>query len=167
MECHKNRMSMKNFMAIFIVITCALLGACTNMDTESAIMQAESDLQTGNIDLAASGCDQLTDTASNSLTFTQMCRVAIIYAKISELSDDHNYMVTATECLDKAIEMAEDSDSLESYIGTLDIENQNVVSSIREVSQALKNPQELGAGDYEESDENFDPLHHSNSHGTL
>lgn len=149
---------MKNFMAIFIVIACALMGACTNMDTESAISQAESDLQTGNIDLAVSGCNMLTDTAANSLTFTQMCRVAIIYAKISEISDDHNYMVAATECFDRAVEMVADPDSLESYIGSLDIENQNVVSSIMEVSQALKNPQELGTGDFDGSDEYFDPL---------
>lgn len=158
---------MKNFMAVFIIMACALMGACTNMDAESAIMQAESDLQTGNIDLAASGCDLLTDTAANSLTFTQMCRVAIIYAKISELSDDHNYMLAATECFDRALEMVEDSDSLDSYIGTLDLENQNVVSSIREVSEALKNPQELGIGEYDEADEYFYPLHNPDAHSTL
>lgn len=158
---------MKNFMALFIVIACALMGACTNMDTESAIAQAETDLQTGNIDLAASGCNMLTDTTENSLTFTQMCRVAIIYAKISELSDDHNYMITATECFDRAVEMIADDDSLESYIGTLDLENQNVVSSIREVSQALKNPQELGVGDYEATDEYFDPLQNPDTQHSL
>ncbi len=149
---------MKNFMTLFILLTSVLWVACSGMDTESVIQQAESDLQTGNVDLAASGCDMLTDSASSSLTFSQMCRVAIIYARISEMTDDHNYMVTATECFDKAVDMAADADSLESYIVSLDLESQNVVSSIREVSQALKSPQELGVGDYEESDEYFDPL---------
>ncbi len=150
---------MKNFMTLIIVVTCALCGACTHIDTESAILQAETDLQTGDLDLAASSCDQLTDTAANSLTFTQMCRVAIIYAKISEMTDDHHYMITATECLDRAVDMVADADSLESYIVSLDQESQNVVNSIREVSQALKYPQELGVGEYEESEEYFDPLH--------
>lgn len=151
-------MSMKNFMTLIILLSCAIWGACTSMDTESVIQQAESDLLTGNVDLAASGCDMLTDTAENSLTFTQMCRVAIIYAKISEMTDDHNYMVTATECFDKAVDMVADTDSLESYLVSLDLESQNVVSSIREVSQALKSPQEVGVRDYEESDEYADPL---------
>lgn len=154
---------MKNFMTLFILLTSVLWVACSSMDTESVIQQAESDLQTGNVELAASGCDMLTDTAGSNLTFSQMCRVAIIYARISEMTDDHNYMVTATECYDKAVDMAADADSLESYIVSLDLESQNVVSSIREVSQALKSPQELGVGDYEESDEYFDPLHNPDS----
>lgn len=154
---------MKNFMTLFILLTSVLWVACSSMDTESVIQQAESDLQTGNVELAASGCDMLTDTAGSNLTFSQMCRVAIIYARISEMTDDHNYMVTATECYDKAVDMAADADSLESYIVSLDLESQNVVSSIREVSQALKSPQELGVGDYEESDEYFDPLQNPDS----
>lgn len=149
---------MKNFMTLIILLSCAIWGACTSMDTESVILQAESDIQTGKADLAASGCDMLTDSTENTLTFTQMCRVAIIYAKISEMTDDHHYMVTATECLDRAADMVADSDSLESYIVSLDLENQNVVNSIREVSQALKYPQEVGNRDYEESDEYADPL---------
>lgn len=155
---------MKNFMTLIILLSCTIWVGCANIDTESMIEQAESDLQTGKVDLAASGCEQLTDTAATSLTFTQMCRVAILYAKISEMTDDHHYMVTATECYDKAVDMASGTDSLESYIVSLDLESQNVVNSIREVSQALKSPQELGMGDYEESDEYFDPLQNHDTH---
>lgn len=154
---------MKNFMTLIIIlVSCTLWVACSGTDTESVILQAESDLLTGNAALAASGCELLTDTANNDLTFSQMCRVAIIYAKISEMTDDHHYMVTATECYDKAVDMAADTDSLESYIASLDLENQNVVNSIRDVSQALKNPQEVGH-DYEESEEYFDPLQNTES----
>ena len=113
---------MKNFMTLIIILaSCSLWIACSGTDTESVILQAESDLQTGNAALAASGCELLTDTANNDLTFSQMCRVAIIYAKISEMTDDHHYMITATECYDKAVDMAADTDSLESYIVSLDL----------------------------------------------
>ena len=153
---------MKNFMTIIIILASSSLWvACSGTDTESVILQAESDLQTGNAAMAASGCELLTDTANNDLTFSQMCRVAIIYAKVSEMTDDHHYMITATECYDRAVDMA-DTDSLESYIVSLDLESQNVVSSIREVSQALKSPQEVGH-DYEESEEYFDPLQNPES----
>lgn len=156
---------MKNFKTLIIIILSSTMWiACANTDTESVIQQAESDLQTGNAALAASGCEMLTDTTQTDLTFSQMCRVAIIYAKISEMTDDHHYMITATECYDKAVDMAADTDSLESYIVSLDLESQNVVSSIREVSQALKSPQDVGMHDYEESEEYFDPLHDPESH---
>lgn len=122
---------MKNLVDILLAIILTCFCSCGNVDVEDTILQAESDLQLGNISDAVSGCDILTDSASTSaLSPTQMCRVAIIYAKISEVSNDRHYMVTATECLDKAANMS--VGSLEMYIQALDIENQNVISSIRE-----------------------------------
>lgn len=145
---------MKNFLTLTIMVWLSCIGfhSCEQADAEYALLQAESDLQEGNIELAASGCDMLVDTAAVPLTSTQMCRVAIIYAKISEIADDRHYMVSATECYDRAVDMAISPDSLQAYINNLDMESQNVINSIREVSQAINSPCDLSVDEFEPAD---------------
>lgn len=145
---------MKNLLYTLIILTAAICVACTKVDTESELQQAESEMQAGNIDLALSSCEILTDSTTTTLNSTQMCRVAIIYAKASETSNNHNYMVAATEWFDKALMLDAESDSLEAYINSLDIENQSVVNAIREVSQILKTPMDLSDRDFEQDDIN-------------
>ncbi len=141
---------MKNLLSFFIIFILVSFVSCDKVDAESELQQAECELQAGNIDVALSSCEVLTDSTASSLNSTQMCRVAIIYAKASESSNNHNYMMTATECYDKAVELNADSDSLEMYINSLDIESQSVVNAIREVSQILKTPVDLSDRDFDE-----------------
>lgn len=141
---------MKNLLTVFIIFILVSFGSCTKVDAESELQQAESELQAGNIDVALSSCEVLTDTTASTLNSTQLCRVAIIYAKASEASNNHNYMMAATECFDKAMELDAETDSLEEYINSLDIESQSVVAVIREVSQILKTPLDLSDRDFEQ-----------------
>lgn len=141
---------MKNLLTVFIIFILVSFGSCTKVDAESELQQAESELQAGNIDVALSSCEVLTDTTASTLNSTQLCRVAIIYAKASETSNNHNYMMAATECFDKAMELDAETDSLEEYINSLDIESQSVVAVIREVSQILKTPLDLSDRDFEQ-----------------
>lgn len=145
---------MKNLIRIFLAITLATFASCSKVDTETELQQAERELKAGNIDMALSGCEVLTDSTMSTLTSTQMCRVAIIYAKASETSNNHNYMVAATECFDKAVQLDADTDSLEAYINSLGLEDLSVVNSIREVSQILKTPVDLSDRDYEQEEIN-------------
>lgn len=132
---------MKNYLSLLIV---AILGTaiccCAGADTEQTLCQAESDIVQGDIRSALSSCDQLADSTSGNLSSTQMCRVAIIYAKASEISDNHDYMVTATKCYDRAVTLDINYEALDRYISSLDIESQNLVREIRDVAQALNSP---------------------------
>lgn len=142
------------------LLTVIGISACGHPDTELTIQQAESDLKDGNIELAANTCDMLTDTAATSLSSTQMCRIAIIYAKLSEMASDRHYMMSATECFDRAVTLDLNTDSLEAYINSLDIETQSVINAIRELSQAIKSPCDLSVDEYEAPDD-VDPQYNS------
>lgn len=131
-----------HILLILMTITAMLsLSCCTYADPESTLLQAESDLQLGDLERAASSCDQLCDSAATELSPTQLCRVALIYAKISEKCEQADYMAAAAKCFDKAIGIC--NDSIESYIESLNIEDQSYVRVIREVSRTLNTPVDM------------------------
>lgn len=114
---------------------------CISPDPESTLLQAENDLQYGDVESVVSSCDLLCDSANTSLSPTQLCRVALLYAKISEKMEDSDYMAAAAKCFDRAIGMS--NDSIESYIESLNIEDQSYVRVIREVSRTLSAPVDM------------------------
>lgn len=114
------------------------MGGCISADPESTLLQAENDLLEGDLEQAASSCDMLSDSAKTDLSPTQLCRVALLYAKISERIDQADYMAAAARCYDRAVGMS--NDSIESYIESLNIEDQSYVRVIREVSRTLSEP---------------------------
>lgn len=127
---------------VLIMITAALaFGGCISADPESTLLQAENDLQYGDVESAVSSCDLLCDSANTSLSPTQLCRVALLYAKISEKIEDSDYMAAAAKCFDRAIGMS--NDSIESYIESLNVEDQSYVRVIREVSRTLNTPVDM------------------------
>lgn len=139
-----------------IILLMWLLGAaltsCGPVDAEQTLQQAENELNFGNVEQAASSCDLLADSTATTLSPTQLCRVAIMYAKISDLSEKQDYMASAAKCLDRAMEM--DVDSIDHYIESLNIEDQSYVRVIREVTQAINSPCDISRDvDYEETDE--------------
>ena len=125
-------------MSLLFITTLLIVGGCISADPESTLVQAENDLLEGDIEQAASSCDILSDSTNTDLSPTQLCRVALLYAKISEKIDQADYMAAAAKCFDRAVGMS--NDSIESYIESLNIEDQSYVRVIREVSRTLNEP---------------------------
>lgn len=146
------------FLSFLLIAAALIVGGCMLSDPEATLLQAESDLLEGDIEHAASSCDMLSDSANTDLSPTQLCRVALLYAKISEKVEDSDYMAAAAKCFDRAIGMS--NDSIESYIESLNIEDQSYVRVIREVCRTLNDPIDVSR-EFEDEEYGDSILHHS------
>lgn len=152
MKLYSHSNPLLSIMLIMWAVALSTLCSCGSINAEDALQQAESDLQTGNLQMAVDGCALLSDSTAN-LSSEQMCRVAIIYAKISEMSDEQDYMASATRCYERAVTLDQQTGTLDSYIESLDLEDQCVVRVIREVSQALNSTDDIMDHDEESIEE--------------
>lgn len=137
------------------LMLCTSAASCAKVDAEETLQVAESDLLHGNIDGAVNSCRLLADSTETSLSPTQLCRVAIMYAKISDRTENQDYMASAAECYDRALEMDESSDSLSQYIENLNVDDRSYVHVISEMAHAMNTPIDYlqNADDEDDGDE--------------
>ncbi|MCC8118713.1 MAG: hypothetical protein LIP09_08215 [Bacteroidales bacterium] len=133
---------MKRPLPYILTIGAALsLGACSHGDPEAVLRQAEAYVAEGNYDGARDYCKSLTDTTRVTLTPSQLCRTAIVYARISELDDAPREMVNATECLERAMNI--NADSVTAFTNQAEIDDKAMLYLIRNVNRAITDPNDI------------------------
>ncbi|MCC8114052.1 MAG: hypothetical protein LIP03_08695 [Bacteroidales bacterium] len=136
----------------FIALICALgLCSCSEGTPNQLLDQAEAAVSDGDFNEARICCKALSDSTRYTLTPSQLCREAIIYAHISEWGDNPDDMAAATRCYDKAL--AESPDSVEAFAATLDVENLATLNMIHNVRQALGAPTEMLHDEFEDQED--------------
>lgn len=130
---------MKYVILLFISIA---LSCCGSADTENeAISRAESELASGNISEARIECDRIVAKRYDYLSSSQLCRIAMIYVKLSEQTGEEEDMAAATQCFLKAIDV--NPDSVNTYLMELSIEEQSHAALLQGLSRSLDRQYDL------------------------
>lgn len=132
-----------------IVVAAALLAlaACGSRDANHALADAEASIAMGDTAMARLYCSELADTSASTMTPSQLCRQAIVYARLSELADSPADMGAAVECYERALQI--NVDSVNDFVSKLDIGDLAYVAVILNVARALREP-EGAVSDYEQ-----------------
>lgn len=123
------------------------LAACGARDANHALTDAETSIAMGDTAMARKYCAELSDSAASSLTPSQLCRQAIVYARLAEMADSPADMGAAVECYERALQI--NPDSVNDFVSKLDIGDMAYVSVILNVAKALHEP-EGAVSDYEQ-----------------
>lgn len=123
------------------------LAACAGRDAGQALGDAEACIAQGDTAQARVYCEELADTSARALTPSQLVRQAIVYARLSELTDNPDDMGAAVECYERATAIS--PDSVSRFVDGLDIADRGCVEVIRNVAKALHTPQSA-VSDYEQ-----------------
>lgn len=120
--------------ALIVIVLMLFLSACGRSATDLSrkIDQAEYDIENGNNESAREICDGIMEAASNGteLTAVQLCRIAGIYAALSEtdVEEQDASLATAVRCLDAA--NAIDADSVSAFIRRLPVDEQGSIAML-------------------------------------
>lgn len=115
------------------------LAACAGHDANQSLSNAEASIAAGDTAMARRYCFEMADTSSANLTPSQLCRQAIVYARLSELADNPADMGAAVECYERAVKM--NPDSVADFVANLDLSDRAYISEIQSVVRALHEPE--------------------------
>lgn len=121
--------------------------ACGGRLPADALDSAEASIALGDTSMARKYCMELADTSAMALTPSQLCRQAIVYARLAEMADSPDDMGAAVECYERALRI--NVDSVNQFVSTLDVGELAYVSVILSVAKALHQP-ESQISDYEQ-----------------
>ncbi len=131
---------MKNILAI--ICTLLILASCSGgVNSTNAITNAETLLANNKYTGAKKICDNLvSQEGKNPLSARDLCRLSILYMKLSEYTNEDDNIATATLCFKKAVAM--NTDSVEEFLSELPIEEIRYASIVRSLAIPVDNSQE-------------------------
>lgn len=135
---------------LLIAIACmVMLASCSSDGNGEAISYAETLIGNSDYTGAQKACDELIKGKElESFSANELCRLSIIYMKLSENGSEDENTATATQCYRMAI--AVNADSAASYFANIPIEEVQYAATLRSLAKSIDNPQEIF--DYELTD---------------
>ncbi len=112
-------------------------------ETESVLRDAEMALANGDMEVATSVADRITNTSStaSALTATQLARLSIVYAQLADHSDeDTNTAVAVNYC---RAALKENADSAEAYYSQLPPDQVGYARALMMIVHNIDNPIEM------------------------
>ncbi len=112
-------------------------------ETENAIRDAEMALANGDMEVATSVADHITNSSADAsnLSATQLARLSIVYAQLAEFSnDDTNTAVAVNYC---RAALKENADSTEAYYSQLPPDQVGYARALMLIVQNIENPRDI------------------------
>lgn len=99
----------------FIITYLSLLlfvSSCSSNGTDYEISAAEQAIANGDYDLARSICESFITDSTTTLNTGELCRLSLIYMKMSDIEDTDLNTAAATQCYHNALLINNDSAKL-------------------------------------------------------
>lgn len=142
----------KIILYIFIYIcicSCLAIASCTHTDSENNILQAEAEIEDGNPDAARDILSVMVSNGDTGLSVKQKCRMAMIYIRMAEISDEQDDMATAAAIFMQALE--NEPDSTAAYIENLSVDQQRHASMLIELTRGMSSSDSIPSDEYPDS----------------
>lgn len=126
---------------ILIVSIIMSAGCSSGNNPGEAIGYAETLITDNDTAGAQKTCDGLMKVTSiETLSARELCRLAIIYMKLSESINTDENIAVATQCY--RIANAAEPDTVTSFFSTVPIEEAQYEATLRSIARSLDNPQD-------------------------
>lgn len=122
---------------LILIIACGIAACSTpgGAEASASISEAEDALNAGYATDARSIADALSGDTTATLSATELCRLSIIYMKISDIEETDINTTLATRCYRRAI--AADADSAAYYYENLPLEESRHVDLMSKLAPML------------------------------
>ncbi len=125
-----------------IIVATFLFVACSSDKSGEAISYAEIQIANNDFAGAQKTCDNLmAGKASKSFLASDLCRMAIIYMKLSERYNESENIAVATQCYRTANTI--NADSVTDFFANTPIEEAQYEATLKSLAKSLDNPQEI------------------------
>ena len=143
-----NKIILHIFIYIGVCVSFAT-ASCAHANPEDIISQAEAEMEAGDSDAARNALSELESTYVDNLSAKQKCRMAMIYIRMAEISDEQDDMAAAASVFMMAL--ATDPDSTAAYIENLSIDQQRHASMLIELTRGMSSPDSIPTDEYPDS----------------
>ena len=141
-------------MAVALLVACmSALAACTvGGNVSDDLATAEQAVDTHNYDLAKSICESFVTDSTTTLSAAELCRLSLIYMKLSDIDDPEFNTAAATQCYRSALRS--DSDSAVAYYNSVPVDEARHIEIMSQLNRILSTPAELYLQDEDSVDMN-------------
>lgn len=124
---------------MFLTISVLMLAACSGVGESDKISYAEALVMDNDYSKAQNECDNLLKNKQlDSFTAGELCRLAIVYMKLSENSNADENVATAIQCYRTAMRL--NPDSVVSYFVNVPIEDAQYEATLKFIAKSLDCP---------------------------
>ncbi len=109
--------------------------SCGTDNNRDAIEAAEQAMASGDYRLAQSICDTFVTDSTSTLSAGELCRLSLIYMKMSDIDDSGVYTAAATQCYRSALRA--DSDSARLFYDNVPIDEARHVEIMMQLDRML------------------------------
>ncbi len=128
---------MKNILVLMVSVL--LFASCSGEKAGDVIMSAESRILENDLRGAQNICDKLlAEKTMDSFTASELCRLAVVYMKLSETNSVDENIATATQCYRMAVMI--DPDSVASFFAGIPIEEVQYEATLKSIAKSLDCP---------------------------
>lgn len=132
---------MKHITFIFLALVAAFsFTSCGSHGSSADIDAAEAAVNEGNYEIARSICDTFVTDSTTTLDVTDLCRLSIVYMKLSDIKDVDLNTAHATQCYNQA--MTVNADSAASFYNLLPVDETRHVQILSQLYR-IYNAEEL------------------------
>ena len=135
---------LSRFLLLSSLLSALILTSCSFDNVDQNIEAAEFSLSNNDYSEASEICHKIAVRDSlNDLTTSQLCRLSIIYMRLSENRDEDVNVAMATRCFHMAMEQ----DSLEASVlyNDMPIDDQHWIHFLAEMNKILDSPRDFFA----------------------
>ena len=126
---------MKHILIYILLLTSCAMTACGGDSNGDAIEAAEQAVAAGDYKLARSICDTFVTDSTSTLNAGELCRLSLIYMKMSDIDDSGICTAAATQCYQSALRA--DSDSARMYYDNVPIDEARHVEIMMQLDRML------------------------------
>ena len=128
----------------------ALLSGCgsSGADYDTALADAQLALDEGDAGRSSRICSELLDKDADALNERQLGRLAIIFVKLSEVTDSDENVADATECFRRAWKLS--ADSMRGFASQLPPEDLPQYVILSRIGGSIDSPPDLSEESYPE-----------------
>lgn len=116
---------------LLVLIAMGLAGCGFNGGTKADIDAAEAAVNEGNYEIARSICETFVTDSTTALDVTDLCRLSIVYMKLSDLKDVDLNTAHATQCYNQA--MVINPDSAQAFYNLLPVDEERHVQILSQL----------------------------------
>lgn len=124
---------------MFLTISVLIFVACSGVGESDKISYAETLVMDNDYSKVQNECDNLLkNKPMDAFTASELCRLAIVYMKLSENYNADENVATATQCYRTAMRL--NPDSVASYFMNMPIEDVQYEATLKSIAKSLDCP---------------------------
>lgn len=140
---------------LFLFIISLMLPACSTKSENSSINDIEHLIELQDFNSAQKLCDNITiEDSLDEITINNLCRLSVVYMKLSEQINHEENIAMATKCYHIATDI--DSDSVAYYFSEFSIEDAHHEIMLKTLSESIDSPCKISEYEPLDSCENLD-----------